>query len=60
VPRTAAALHLHANSLRYRLGRIEDQLGRSLRDPGTIANLYLAVLLERAAGPDGDPPPGPR
>ncbi|HEU4973610.1 MAG TPA: helix-turn-helix domain-containing protein [Baekduia sp.] len=48
VQRTAASLHLHANSLRYRLGRIEQQLGRSLRDPATIANLYLAVMLERA------------
>jgi purine catabolism regulator len=48
ISRTAAYLHLHPNSLRYRLGRIEEQLGRSLRDPGTIANLHLAVILERA------------
>lgn len=48
VQRTAEALHLHANSLRYRLGRIEAQLGRSLRDPATIASLYIAGVLERA------------
>lgn len=42
VSRTAAALHLHPNSLRYRLTRIEDRLGRSLREPSTIATLHVA------------------
>lgn len=50
VPRTAAALHLHPNSVRYRLSRIERELGRSLDDPVTIANLYLATLVDRAGG----------
>lgn len=49
IPRTAAFLHLHANSLRYRLSRIEEQLGMPLRHPGTIANLYLAVLARRSS-----------
>jgi purine catabolism regulator len=43
VPRTARRLHLHENSLRYRLRRIEQLLGRSLRDVGTIAELHLAT-----------------
>ena len=39
----ARALHLHPNSLRYRLAKIEKALGRSLRSPQTIADLYLAL-----------------
>jgi purine catabolism regulator len=39
----AGALHLHPNSLRYRLAKIEQALGRSLRSPQTIADLYLAL-----------------
>lgn len=46
---TAADLHLHPNSLRYRLSRIEDIVGASLRDPGTIAALYLALRASREA-----------
>jgi PucR family transcriptional regulator, purine catabolism regulatory protein len=53
VPRTAAALHLHPNSVRYRLSRIERELGRTLDDPVTIANLYLAGLIDRAGGAGG-------
>ncbi len=48
VMRTAKAMHLHHNSLRYRLGRAEQFLGRSLKEPATIASLYLA-LTARAA-----------
>jgi purine catabolism regulator len=39
----ARALHLHPNSLRYRLAKIEKALGRSLRSPDTIADVYLAL-----------------
>jgi PucR family transcriptional regulator, purine catabolism regulatory protein len=51
LPRTAEALHLHPNSLRYRLGKVEHVLGRPLKDPATIAALHVALL---AAGVDGD------
>jgi len=39
----AAALHVHPNTLRYRLGRVETLLGRSLKAPATIAELTLAL-----------------
>ena len=47
----AAALHLHPNSLRYRLTRIEELLGRPLRQPATIAELHIALLAEQTATP---------
>jgi Purine catabolism regulatory protein-like family/PucR C-terminal helix-turn-helix domain/GGDEF-like domain len=46
VGRSADALHLHPNSLRYRLARIELSIGASLRHPATIANLYVATMLD--------------
>ena len=41
---TAEAMHVHPNTLRYRLSRVEKLLGRSLRNPATIAELSLALL----------------
>ena len=42
--KTAASMHLHHNTLRYRLGRIETALGQSLRSPATVASLHLALV----------------
>ncbi|MFC4425034.1 PucR family transcriptional regulator [Deinococcus navajonensis] len=39
----AAALHVHVNTLRYRLRRAEDVLGGRLSDPQLLARLYLAL-----------------
>jgi len=50
VMRAAEELHLHHNSLRYRLTRVEHLMGRSLKDPATIASLYIALAA-------GLPPP---
>jgi purine catabolism regulator len=47
----AEALHVHPNSLRYRLSRVEELLGRSLRSPATIADLYVALRAETRFGP---------
>ena len=47
VARAARALHLHPNSLRYRLCKIEELIGAPLRRPSTIANLYLATLVDK-------------
>ena len=43
---TAEAMHVHPNTLRYRLSRVEKLLGRSLRRPATIAELSLALLAD--------------
>ncbi len=47
----AEALRLHPNSLRYRLGRVEELLGRSLRSPATMTDLFVALRAETRFGP---------
>jgi purine catabolism regulator len=47
----AVALHVHPNSLRYRLGRVEELLGRSVRSPTTLADLHIALRAEARFGP---------
>ena len=46
VGKTARVLHLHPNSLRYRLAKTEALLGCPLHRPSTIANLYLAMRVD--------------
>ncbi|TDD62509.1 PucR family transcriptional regulator [Kribbella antibiotica] len=41
--RTAEQMHCHANTVRYRLRRIETLTGRSLRDPQQLAELVTAL-----------------
>jgi DNA-binding PucR family transcriptional regulator len=43
VSQAAIRLHLHANSLRYRLSRIEELLEIDLHDPADVSNVYLAL-----------------
>lgn len=46
----AAELHIHVNTLRYRLGRIEELLGLPLSKPETLARLYLAERIDELLG----------
>ena len=55
VGRAAKALHLHPNSLRYRLSRIEELLQGSLHELSTISSLYFATTFDGCrAGPWAD------
>jgi purine catabolism regulator len=47
VAATAASLHMHRNSLRYRLARAEQVLGCSLKQPATIAAVHIALMADR-------------
>ena len=49
----AQRLHLHENSLRHRLSRIESLLDRSLRELATVVELYLATLALGGGHPQG-------
>lgn len=43
IPLTAKALHVHVNTLRYRLSRFEELTGRALSNSDTIAELAWAL-----------------
>jgi purine catabolism regulator len=42
----AARLHLHPNSLRYRLARVDEVTGRALHALPNLVDLYLALRSE--------------
>lgn len=46
IPRTARALHVHVNTLRYRLTRFEELTGRTLADSETIVELAWVLHAE--------------
>lgn len=48
--RASAALHIHRNTVVYRMNKIEQLTGRSLREHRTAMALYLACLADRLAG----------
>lgn len=55
IQETGRVMHLHPNSIRYRLARAEEQLGRAINDPETITLLYLTLhdqITQLARSPD--------
>lgn len=50
VGQTAEALGVHENTVRYRLKRVEDRLGRSLRRPEHRLAIEVAILVLRLRG----------
>jgi PucR C-terminal helix-turn-helix domain/Purine catabolism regulatory protein-like family/GGDEF-like domain len=48
---SAARLHVHVNTLRYRIGRIEQLTGRDLSRFADRVDLYLALRLQRESSP---------
>jgi purine catabolism regulator len=54
VKAAADSIFLHPNTLRYRLERLEQALGRSLRDPAVTASLYCVLTLMPDLAPTAD------
>jgi DNA-binding PucR family transcriptional regulator len=44
---TAERLFCHANTVRYRIHRLEKYLGRSLEDPRDVADIRVAIVALR-------------
>ncbi|WP_260752903.1 CdaR family transcriptional regulator [Mycobacterium sp. SMC-8] len=56
---SAAALHIHRSTLRYRLARIAELTGHDLRKVDTRFNLHAATRAWRFLNPEADQRPGP-
>ena len=54
----ADQLHLHRNTVLYRLGRIEEILGRDLREAEVRLSLHLALKIDEVLEPGSSPRPG--
>lgn len=55
VQRIAGELHVHPQTVRYRLGRLREHLGDALDDPQARFELAIALRAERAAQPWSSP-----
>lgn len=44
----AKALHIHHNTMRYRLTKVEELVGGSMRSPEIIASIQMALMSDRA------------
>jgi hypothetical protein len=50
----AAALHVHPQTVRYRMGQVRELYGDRLTDPDTVLALIVALATYRAGQADGD------
>ncbi len=46
----AAALHVHPQTVRYRMGQVRELFGDSLDDPHTVLALTIALAADRTDG----------
>ena len=54
--RAAERLHVHRNTLLYRLGKIEQLSARQMREPTQAIAMYLAALADLLDSPPGEHP----
>ena len=47
----ARRMHVHRNTLIYRLEKLNKESGLDLKDFRTCLNLYLALVMDRYVGP---------
>lgn len=52
VRRSAEELYVHANTVKYRLGKLEDICGLDLKDPGDLLEAKLAQLVLKLTTPE--------
>ena len=57
VSAAAAALHVHPQTVRYRLAALRETFGEALDDPAARLELAIALRMSRPAPPDPDPAP---
>lgn len=55
IPRAAAAIPVHVNTLRYRLRRFQELNGSDLQQPGDLIEVSWALATEPGAEPAGAP-----
>lgn len=55
IPRAAAAIPVHVNTLRYRLRRFQELTGSDLQQPGDLIEVSWALATEPEAEPAGAP-----
>ena len=51
----AAHLHVHAQTVRYRMGQLREAYGDRLDDPGAVLDLLVALHPDAAAAVSTDP-----
>jgi hypothetical protein len=59
VSAAAAALHVHPQTVRYRLAGLREVFGNALDDPGARLELAVALRMSLRAAPGTDPAPEP-